>query len=133
MQALMIAALSLVGVLIGATLQFAFGQRLEARKQLSAQKAQAYIDFFRAVAASRHDRSNEQLTLAADAKTRICIYGSTPVVQKLGDFERAGATAASPIGQAALIALLVAMRMDVTNERFSLQPPDLMRILFQKL
>ena len=47
---MMIAALSLLSVLIGAALQYGFGQRLEARKQLSVQRAQAYVDFFRATA-----------------------------------------------------------------------------------
>jgi hypothetical protein len=59
MQALMIAALPLIGVLIGAALQYAFGQRLEARKQLGVQRAQAYIDFFRAVSALAQGRTKE--------------------------------------------------------------------------
>jgi len=130
MQALTIAALPLIGVLIGAALQYAFGQRLEARKQLGVQKAQAYIDFFRAVAALGQNRSKEQLALAADAKTRICIYGSTVVIKKLGDFERAGSTATQTAGQAALVELLEAMRGDVTSTGPSLQREDLMRILF---
>jgi hypothetical protein len=132
-QALMVAALSLLSVLIGAALQYAFGQRLEARKQLSAQRAQAYIDFFRATAALGQGRSKEQLVLAADAKTRICIYGSATVVQRLGDFERTGATAANAGGQEALIALIAlmgAMREDVTNSGISLRQDDLIHILF---
>jgi hypothetical protein len=129
-QALMVAALSLLSVLIGAALQYAFGQRLEARKQLSAQRAQAYIDFFRATAALGQGRTKEQLVLAADAKTRICIYGSATVVQRLGDFERTGATAANAAGQAALIALMGAMREDVTDSGISLRREDLIHILF---
>jgi hypothetical protein len=130
MQTLLVAALPLIGVLIGAALQYAFGQRLEARKQLGVQKAQAYIDFFRAVYALGQNRSKEQLALAADAKTRICIYGSVAVVQRLGDFERAGANAATATGQATLIELMEAMREDVTNSGTSLRQEDLMHILF---
>lgn len=70
---MLIAALSLAGVLIGAALQYAFGQRLEHRKQFGVQRSQAYTDFFRAMSALAQDRSKEQLALAADAKTRICI------------------------------------------------------------
>lgn len=113
-----------------AALQFTFGQRLEARKQLGVQKAQAYIDFFRALSALAQDRSKEQLALAADAKTRICIYGSVIVVQRLGDFERAGAIVAKGAGQAALIELMQAMRQDVTNSATPLKQEDLMHILF---
>jgi hypothetical protein len=130
MQALMIAVVSLIGVLIGAALQYTFGQRLEARKQLGAQKAQAYIDFFRAVTALAQDRSKEQLALAADAKTRICIYGSMTVVQRLGDFQRVGAVAAAGAGQAALIELIRAMREDVTSKALPIRQADLLHILF---
>jgi hypothetical protein len=65
MQALVVAVLSLIGVLIGAALQFAFGQRLEARKQLGVQRAQACIDFFRALSALAQDRSKAQLAVAS--------------------------------------------------------------------
>lgn len=131
MQTQMVAALPLIGVLIGAALQYAFGQRLEARKQLGGQRAQAYIDFFRAVSALAQDHSKEQLALASDAKTRICIYGSVTVVQKLGDFERSGAIVAEGAGQAALIELMQAMREDVTNSAIPLRREDLMHILFR--
>ena len=130
MQALIVAVLSLTSVLIGAALQYAFGQRLEARKQLGVQKAQAYIDFFRAVAALGQERSKEQLALAIDAKTRICIYGSTSVIRKLSEFEQAGATATHTSGQTALVGLLEAMREDVTSATPSFQRGDLMLILF---
>ena len=132
MQGLIVAALSLVGVLIGAALQFAFGQRLEARKQFGVQRAQAYIDFFRAVSALAQDRSKEQLALAADAKTRICIYGSMTLVQRLSDFERAGAIAAQGAGRAALLELVRAMREDVTHSAIQLRREDLMHILFSR-
>ncbi len=115
----MVAALPLLGVLIGATLQYAFGQRLESRKLLVALKAQAYSDLIRVIAASGCSRNTEKLALIADAKTRICIYGSLNVVQKLRDFDRIGATAARPDGQAALTALLSAMREDVTGKDFA--------------
>jgi hypothetical protein len=51
MQPLLIAVLPVAGVLMGAALQFFFGRSLEARKQLTVQRADSYIDFFRAVAA----------------------------------------------------------------------------------
>lgn len=57
-------------------------------------------------------------------------YGSASVVQRLGDFERTGAIAANASGQAALIALMEAMREDVTNSGVSLRQEDLTHILF---
>ena len=70
------------------------------------------------------------MVLAADAKTRICIYGSATVVQRLADFERVGATAANGAGQEALIALMKAMREDITDSGISLRQGDLIHILF---
>ena len=70
------AILPLVGVLIGAGLQYFFGRTLELQKQLALQKVQAYADFFRAMSASAtQGQTMETLALAADAKTRACIYG----------------------------------------------------------
>ena len=130
MQPIIVGILPLIGVLIGGTLQFVFGQRLEVRKQLSLQKAQAYIDFFHAVAASGQSRSESNMVLAADAKTRICIYGSAIVVQKLSAFGASGATAFQASGQNALVELLEAMRADVTYDKSLLQREDLNRVLF---
>ena len=44
-----LALLSVLGVLVGAYLQYFFGRSLEARKQLTLQKSQSYIDYFRSV------------------------------------------------------------------------------------
>jgi hypothetical protein len=82
------------------------------------------------VSALAQGRTKEQLALAADAKTRICVYGSFAVVQKLGDFERAGALVAKGAGQTTLIELMRAMREDVTNSATPLRQEDLMHILF---
>ena len=70
-------------------------------------------------ARSGASRNKEDLALIADAKARICIYGSLNVVRKLWNFDRIGATAARPDGQAALTALLSAMREDVTGKGFT--------------
>jgi hypothetical protein len=69
-------------------------------------------------AASGRFRNADKLTLIADAKTRICMYGSLDVVQKLSDFDKSGAIARQRDGQAALTALLSAMRKDVTGKGF---------------
>ena len=123
--------LPLIGVLIGAGLQFIFGKTLESRKQLSLQKGQAYADYFRAMsAAGTQGSSKETLALATDAKTRVCIYGSPEVVSRLGDFERAGAIVASGDGQAAVVRLLKAMRKDVGVANEALLEDDLRHALF---
>ena len=123
--------LPLVGVAVGAGLQFLFGRSLEASKQLKASKAQAYADYFKALAlAATKGRSPDTLNLAADSKTRICIYGSAEVVNRIGAFEEAGAIVASDEGRAAVVALLRAMRSDVGGTADSLDSRALHLALF---
>lgn len=65
MNPILIALLPLIGAAVGASLQFLFGRNLEGRKQLMLQRAQAYIDFGRGLAA---DPSIDNQRLLADAK-----------------------------------------------------------------
>ena len=120
----------MIGVAIGAALQYAFGRSLENRKQLILQRAQAYADFFRGIASLSQGRSTDGLVLVADAKTRICIYGSEKVVFQLAAFEKVGASPSTDVGRAALIDLMQAMRRDVTKNRVLIGKVDLGRILF---
>ena len=130
MQPLLIAALPIVGVLVGAALQYVFGRSLEGRKLLAAQRAQAYIDYFRAVAVLAQGRSKEQLSLAADAKARICLYGSNLVIERLAAFERTGAALTNDQGRDAILTLMQVMRRDVGYVGIQLATPDLDRVLF---
>jgi hypothetical protein len=127
---LLTAILPLLGVLIGACLQYLFGRTLTDRKHLTLQKGQAYADYFGAMAMlSTQGRSKEALALATEAKTRICIYGSPSIIQQLGEFERAGARVTGG-GQAVVTELLKAMRKDMGIARAMVQESDLRLILF---
>ncbi len=127
---LTIALLPLVGVMIGAVLQYAFGRRLDAGKLLLAQRVQAYIDFVRAVSTLAPDRAKDQATLAADARMRICLYGSLDVVRRLEEFCRTGSAPATKAGRAALVGLVRAMRQDVTDNKAVPRRDSLALILF---
>ncbi len=121
----------LVGLVAGAALQYIFGRTLEARKQLALQRGQAYADYFRSMSASATlGVTKETLSLATDAKTRICIYGSPNVVRRLADFERAGAVVAPGEGHAAVIGLLKAMRKDVGVDGAPIGDDDLRHAVF---
>ncbi len=74
-------ALPLLVVLVGGVLGYFSGRLLDNRRQLVLQKGQAYADYLKALAnaATAHPTA-ETLTLATDAKTRICIYGSPAVI-----------------------------------------------------
>lgn len=88
--------LPLIGVIIGASLQYLFSRSGERRKQLEASRGQAYVDYLRSVAqiaqVARSDskKRSELLAAAADAKTRICVYGGASVITKLAAFEKGG-------------------------------------------
>lgn len=120
----------LAAVLIGAALGYASARLLEARKQLTLQKGQAYADYLKALAIAATDRWEAAVGQAADAKTRICIYGSPSVVRALSAFERAGAKVIGEAGRGAVAQLVMAMRTDVGVSRAQVDEGDLHMVLF---
>ena len=87
--------LPIIGIIIGATLQYIFSKSSETHKQHFISKNQAYIDYLKCVsdlanlAKFKNERNrNDILALTADAKTRICIYGSKDVIKHMADFIR---------------------------------------------
>jgi hypothetical protein len=109
-----VAALPLLGVVIGAALQSWFGRSAEREKQLETAKSQAYADYLRAVAAAAHSRSDEDLRdalrAAADAKARIAVYGGSEVISALARFDESGANLGSAASRATFVALVTTMR-----------------------
>lgn len=83
-------------------------RRSETIKQFQSLRAAAYADFIRGIAGlaimqkrsfqSQEEfmRGEEMMILVADAKSRIAIYGSEPVVASLAAFLRGGAVLDSP-------------------------------------
>jgi len=130
-QAALTAVLALIGVMVGAGLQYVSGRALEGRKQLALQKSMAYVDFFKAVALiAQHGRSKDNLTLAADSKVRICIYGSTSVIRHLRDFEKVGAVLNSYESFKIITELLKEMRKDTGMDHRGVSEDDFQNILF---
>jgi TctA family transporter len=128
MQPFLLALLPLIGAAIGASLQFVFGRNLEARKQLAVQRAQAYADFVKGLAQTASSAENR--SLIADAKTRIYLYGSETVIQKLAKLYAVGATFETEVGRAAMLELLHSMRADVFRKAGRVSADDLERVLF---
>jgi len=89
-----IGVLPLVGVIIGAALQLILSRAAEKERQVQTLRTEAYVDYLRFVAAAAHLRSDEDLRDAerdaANAKTRIAVYGSSQVIGALAQFEKAG-------------------------------------------
>jgi hypothetical protein len=108
------ALLSLLGVTLGAGLQFASSRAAERARHGEELQAQAYAEYLRAVAAAGHQRSDEDFRNArrdaADAKARIAVYGSARVVHSLAGSEQAGAVLSNAESCAAFISLVNSMR-----------------------
>jgi len=114
MDEVMDAILPVIGVVLGAFLQYWFSKNAERDRHVETLRAEAYADYLRAVAAAAHLQSDGDLVSArrsaADAKTRIAVYGSAEVMSALARFEESGARLNSDVSVAAFVSLVSAMR-----------------------
>lgn len=103
---------------MGASLQYFFSRSAESLKQFRLLRSEAYTDYLRAVAklahagASDKAKQMEGFAEAADAKSRISIYGASGVIEKLAAFERNGASINSEAAIKAFLALCEEMRKE---------------------
>jgi hypothetical protein len=108
------AVLPLLGVVIGATLQYWTSRATEARKQLQLLRSQSYVDYLRAVTKAAHSTSPDSGRLAraeaADAKARMSVYGTSRAIAALARFEEVGPVLDSPNAKGVFAALVTAMR-----------------------
>lgn len=108
------ALLPLLGVALGALLQYWLSRGAEARKQLELLRSQAHVDFLRAIAQAAHARSADDqrsaVAQATDAKARIAVYSTATVVRALASFEEAGPALDNPHSKDRFLALVSAMR-----------------------
>ncbi len=111
--------LGLIGVVVGAVLQFVFTRHLDTKKQQRELRAQAYADYLRCVSElanlGHQQQSAEARQLraeAADAKCRISLYGAPAVISCFSKFERLGATMNTVEQRHAFTDMVVAMRND---------------------
>jgi hypothetical protein len=115
---LTIAIMSFLGVVIGASLQYIFTRYLETQRHLRELRSQAYLDYFKGISEQVHRTDLQELEdrdplgRVADAKARICLYGSRDVIRSLASFENLGAALSSNEQRAAFVAMVAAMRAD---------------------
>jgi hypothetical protein len=124
------ALLPLIGVVVGAAMQYWFSRAAEAKKQIQLLQTQAYVDFLRAVTKSAHATSPETVRSAradaADAKARVAVYGTSEVIDALARFEEEGAVLDNPKTKATFVGLVGAMR----QKQGAASPNDLGLVLF---
>ena len=129
--------LPLIGVVIGAFLQYWFSKASEERKRRQNLQTQSYVDFFRSVsgidiAQKYADKSKEQefTVLLTDAKARIAIYGSKEVIKTIASFWRAGARIETPEQSQLFVAICQAMRKDSLPKNQEVPDKDISQLLF---
>jgi hypothetical protein len=108
------AVLPLLGVVIGATLQYWTSRSAEAQRQLQLLRSQSYVDYLRAVTKAAHATSPDTGRLAraeaADAKARMSVYGTSRAIAALARFEEVGPVLDTPNAKGVFAALVTAMR-----------------------
>ena len=123
--------LPLLGVVVGATLQYWASRAAEARKRLQLLRSQSYVDYLRAVTKAAHATSADAGRLAraeaADAKARMSVYGTSRAIAALARFEEVGAVLDTPNAMGVFAALVTAMR-----DGDSPSQADLKLVLFGK-
>lgn len=129
------AVFSLVGLVVGAVLQFLFTRHLDNKKHQRDLRAKAYADYLQCVSEHAnlgHQRSStegRQLgAKTADAKCRISLYGAPTVISAFAKFERLGATMNTSEQCGAFTDMVAAMRQDTLGSS-SVAKADLEAVL----
>lgn len=114
-----IAIISFFGVVIGASLQYVFTRYLENQRHYRNLRTQAYTDYLKGVCEQaqlvikpQSQVTREIFARTADAKARICLYGSTAAIQAFASFEKLGATMNSDQQRNAFTGMVSIMRND---------------------
>jgi len=129
------AVLSFLGVVIGASLQFLFTRHMEGQRHLRELRSKAYMDYLKCVCEQAQfrfkDESKEKQELfsrTADAKARICLYGSNGAIQAFSNFEKMGASMGSVEQRKAFTNMVSIMRTDSGSETGT-EPDDIQTVL----
>jgi len=109
-----VATFSFLGIIIGALLQYFFTRHLDNQKHSRDLRTKAYTDYLNSVCeiANLGKRNPELSAKTADAKARICLYGSASAVTAFATFERLGATMNTPEQCTAFTNMVAIMRGD---------------------
>jgi hypothetical protein len=107
----------LVAGIVGAWLTYWFGLRRSMRDHLLQIRSQAYADYLSVVAQKGRTHQaaadyNHILGRIEDAKYRICVYGSDPVISALAEFEGYPPETTPPERENRFLRLCQAMRKD---------------------
>ena len=131
-----LAITSVLGLVIGAVLQFLFTRYLDNKKHQRDMRARAYSDYLESVSEhanlSLNKSSSEGRLLAAktaDAKCRISLYGAPDVIKAFAVFENLGATMNTSEQQEAFTSMVIAMRADTLGSKQDVSKEEVRALL----
>ena len=130
-----IAIFSFFGVIVGAALQYLFTQHLESKRLHRELRTGSYMDYLKCVSEhanlglQRQSQEGKELgARTADAKCRVCLYGSSRAIEAFAAFERLGATMNNEDQCEAFSRMVEIMRADSGSNR-SVQLEELKTVL----
>ena len=113
------ALFSFFGIIVGAALQYLFTRHLDNQKHHRELRTKAYTDYLTCVSEHAHlgrprhsQESRELFARTTDAKCRICLYGSSLVIEAFAAFETLGAVVKTDEQRAAITGMVALMRSD---------------------
>ena len=125
--------LPLITLGAGALLQHYLSKSSHKSEEATLRQQQAYVDYLSASVGAKfsgRNSSKENLSKLIDAKLRIAIYGSSAVVSKLAQFERAGANLNNKTSIGNYLKMISEMRTSSGNENSSHPESSLKTVLF---
>ncbi|MBU2709334.1 hypothetical protein KCM76_25285 [Zooshikella marina] len=112
------AIFSLIGILIGGYAQYFFTRNQENIKHQRDLRSKAYLDYIDFVCcAAMKNNTKENNKKGADAKARICLYGSPDVIKAYADFEKSGASLYTNEQMQRFAQMVLLMRSSSGNEK----------------
>ena len=139
MKELLPAITALVGITIGAILQFVLSRAAEKRKSFDKLQTDAYVDFIKgfagvAMAQRFADKAGEfaASSLMADAKVRIGIYGDSMIANKVGAFFEKYGDLSKKEDSVAFVDLMNDVRANVKGKATAEDWVSISQILFSK-
>ncbi len=132
-----IALVAVLGVIVGATLQYLYAQRTEITKHYQELRSNAYVDFIKstagiAISQKKGDAEKElEFTiLMADAKARVAIYGDKAVVDAMAEFFRKYGALQSPDAISVFVSLVHRMRQETVGIKQNVLDKEISQLLF---
>lgn len=112
--------LPLVGVLVGAGLQYFFSRSTELKRHERTLRVEAYSDYLRSVGEAETGKGysdaakrSEIMGRAISAKARVCVHGSATVVAALAKFEDDPTPGLTPQKKKYFLDFVEAIRNDI--------------------